>query len=194
MSESTAGNPAATETANAAGGETTENSTTQTTSASEVNARLLEESKANKKKAQELQAQLDGIKRASLEKQSEFKKLYEEEKSKNDKLFKSVVNREVKNAVEKVASKAGAIDFDAVMALGDRQLLVVHQSESDDTFSVDGVETFIDDLKKKKPNLFTVTKSAAVNGVTPGGTTQSNKKQLKDLTKEELLAQLRALG
>lgn len=190
MSESTAGNPAATATANAAGGETTENSTTQATSASEVNARLLEESKANKKKAQELQAQLDGIKKAQLEKQSEYKKLYEEEKTKGEKLFKTVVNERVKSAVEKVASKAGAIDLDAVMALGDSKLLVVDE----ETFAVDGVDTYIEDLKKKKPNLFTVTKSAAVNGVTPGGTTQSNKKPLKDLTKEELLAQLRALG
>lgn len=187
MSESTAGNPAATS-ANAAGGETT-TETTQAT-ASEVNARLLEESKANKKRAQELQAQLDAIKKSQLEKQSEYKKLWEDEKSKGEKLFKTVVNEKVKSAVEKVASKAGAIDTDAVMALGDSKLLVVDE----ETLTVEGVDIFIEDLKKKKPALFAVTKSAAVNGVTPGGVTQSNKKPLSALTKEELLAQLRALG
>lgn len=190
MSESTAGNPAATETANAAGGEATVTETDQAAGVSEVNARLLEESKANKKLAKDLKAQLDALNKRQLTEKEDYKKLWEDSESKRKALHTTVVTKSVKEAVSEKASKAGAIDLDAIMMLGDRSLLVVDE----DSLAVDGVDAYLEDLRKKKPALFTVTKSAAVNGVTPGGVTKSNQKPLKDMTKDEILAQLRTMS
>jgi hypothetical protein len=189
MSEANASNGAAAGDANAAGGDAGDGANQG--AGSEVNARLLEESKQNKKKAQEYKAALDKLTQTQLVDQQKYKELYEAEQKKYSSLHKTLVTDKVKAAVSEKASKAGAIDLDAILALGDRGLLVVDE----DTLAVDGVDTFIEDLKKKKPSLFTAKSATAVNGVTPGGTAgSSNQKQISEMNADEIRAALKKLG
>lgn len=183
--EGTAPNGAAAESANADGGE----AGTQET-ASEVNARLLAESKQNKKKAQELQARLDEVEKTKLKEQSEYKKLWETSEEKYKNLYKSLVTEKVRTAVAKEASKAGAHDVEALLMLGNKDLLVVDE----ESLSVDGAAEYVEDLRKSKPFLFGSQKSANINGATPGGAVKvQGQKTLKDMNSSEILAQLRSL-
>jgi len=185
MSEETSTNVQATDPANA-GGEQVETKD----QAAEVNARLLEESKRNKKQAQEYKAKLEEMEKSKLKEKEEYKSLWEKSEEKLQGLYKTLVKEKVRAAVGEKASKAGAVDLDAVMLLGNRELLQVDE----ETLEVHGSDSYVEDLKKNKAYLFQTAKSSNINGVTPGGVVKGTTKQLKELTIEEIKSQLRSLG
>lgn len=169
---------------------TVETQATTQDQAPEVNARLLEESKKNKKAAQEYRTKLETLEKERLTEQQRYKELYEKSEEKYQGLYKSLVKEKVRAAVATKAQAMGVVDIDAAMLLGNKELLQVEE----DSLEVHGVDTFMDELKKAKPYLFQVAQKANINGVTPNAVLKSNTKPLKELTVEEIKAQLKALG
>lgn len=159
---------------------------------SEVNARLLAESKKHKALASELKTKLakyEAAEKSALEQQSQFKDLYEKEKKDREALLKTVVSDRIKASVAQEAAKHGCIDVDGLLKLGNKELLQYDEA----TLEVHGVDQYVEDTKKSKPYLFQSASKANINPATPGASVRSNVKPLKDLSKDEIMAQLRAL-
>lgn len=157
--------------------------------AAEVNARLLAESKKNKKLAQELKAKLENIEKSGLEEQQKYKELYQKSEEKYQGLYKTLVREKIKTAVVEKASKLGAVDADAVLKLGNAELLQVDS----ETLEVQGVDEFVEDLRKTKHYLFQPQKTPTINPVTPGGVVRGTEKPLNQLSRDEIMAKLKAL-
>lgn len=177
---------AATETQ--ANAETSGQTTETENQASEVNARLLAESKKYKSAYQEAKQKLEEVEKSKLQEQSKYKELYEQTEEKYKTLYKSLVKEKVRTSVADVAAKAGCHDVEALLKLGNSELLQV----DDESLKVDGVEAFVEDARKNKPYLFQSVKQASINSVTPGGGVTKTK-SLKDMSSTELMAQLRSL-
>jgi hypothetical protein len=161
--------------------------------ASEVNARLLAESKKNKTLAQELKQKLakyEAAENSAMQEQQRFKELYEKSEAARQSLFKTVIKEKIKSSVADKALKAGCVDVDGLIKLGNAELL----RYDEESLEVHGVDTFVEEAMKSKPYLFQSAKTPTINPATPGGTVRSNNKSLKELSKEEILSQLRALG
>ena len=135
-----------------------------------TNDRLLNESKTNKERAQRAETELASLKQKSLQDQGQFKDLYESEKQKNETLMKSVVMNAVKSGVSEAGSKQGLVSVDAAMKLGNANLLQFDTEAS----QVQGVDAFMDDLKKSHPYLFKASGSPGFNPTVPGGTPPAN--------------------
>ena len=160
------------------------------TQAPEVESRLLAESKEYKRKYQATKAKLEELEKSKLQEQSQYKELWQKSEEKFQNLYKTLVKEKVRSAVSDKAAKAGCIDVDDLLKLGNTQLLEVNQ----ETLEVEGVDVFVDEAKKLKPYLFMAQKTPTINTTTPGGgTLKAGVKQLKDLTKDEILAQLKSL-
>lgn len=192
MDTNAAANAANTQTANADADTDTDSAVT-TGAASEVNARLLAESKKHKALAQEMKSRLakfEAAEKAALEQQAQFKTLYEQEKAEREKLLKTVVSERIRSTVAEQATKAGCVSVDDLLKLGNRELLQYDES----TLEVLGADQFVEDAKKSKPYLFQSAKTQVINPATPGqGMARSTVKPLKELSKEEIMSQLRAL-
>ena len=191
MEGNTAPNGASAQAANAEAQQVVD--TTANEPASEVNARLLAESKKNKATAQELKQKLakyEAAENAAMAEQQRFKELYEKAEAARQTLFKTVIKEKIKSSVADKALKAGCVDVDGLIKLGNSELL----QYDEDSLEVHGVDTFVEEAMKSKPYLFQSAKTPSINPTTPGGTIRSNNKPLRELTKEEIMAQLRKLG
>lgn len=144
---------------------------------SEVNERVLAESKKYKRQAQEYKQQLEAMANAKLQEEAKYKELWQQSEQKFQTLHKSLVKEKVKAAVADKASKAGAVDVDAVMKLGNPELLQVEE----DTLEVHGVDSFVDELRKAKPYLFQTAKAPTINATTPGGVVAKKQATLSEL-------------
>lgn len=174
----------------AANAEPTKTEVQQGDSSSELNTeRILAESKEWKKKYQAVKSEKEAAEKSKLQEQAKYKELYEKADVKYQTLYKTLVKEKVKAAVTDVASKAGCVSVDDLLKLGDVQLLQV----DDESLEVQGVSTFVDEAKKNKPYLFTANKSQTINSATPGGLLKGSQKTIKEMTKEEILAELRSL-
>lgn len=137
----------------------------------DVNQRLLDESKKNKdryqaekKRADELQAQIDKIDQKKKVEQGKFKDLYESEKSKREELENRVMKKTITAAIASEASKAGCeLDAERLLALGNMEF-VQFDPESG---SVLGADTFVEDLKKSVPQLFSKPQTPTINPSVP---------------------------
>ncbi len=158
-------------------------------SAAEVNARLLAESKKNKKLAQEYRSKLETLEKTKLEEQSQYKELYQKSEEKYQGLYKSLVREKIKSAVADRATKSGAIDVEAVLKLGNAELLQVDQ----ESLEVHGVDEFVEELKKTKQYLFQPAKTPTINPATPGGVVRGQTKSLQQMSAAEIMAELHKL-
>ena len=158
--------------------------------AAEVNARLLDESKKYKKAYQDTRSKLEELEKSKLQEQQKYKELYEQTEQKYQGLYKSLVKEKIRSSVADKASKAGCLDVDALLKLGNAELLQLDE----DTLDVHGADTFVEEAKKAKPYLFQAAKASNINATTPGGVVRTGTKTLKDLSKDEIMSQLRALG
>lgn len=154
--------------------------------------RLLEESKQWKSRALAAEKEKAELEKARLKEKEDFKALYEKEKSERETLFKQVMQEKLKSKVTEVAAKAGCVDVEALIKLGNKELLQF----DDSTFELHGAETFIEEAKKSKPYLFSQAKPQTVNPATPGGMekqktlTAGDVAKLKKEDKDKIWSQL----
>lgn len=148
----------------------------------DVNKRLLEESKHWKSKAQEYKKQIEDAQKQKAAEQGEFKELYEKTKAQHDDLYKKFVGEKVKMSVSQVASKHGCVDVEALMRLGNVDLLRFDP----ETAEVHGADIFVEEAKKNKSYLFQLKQSVATSPMTPGGANGiAAPKVYKDLSADE---------
>jgi len=126
--------------------------------------RVLDESRKNKDKWQDLKTEVDTATSQRLEEQGEYKELYTALQSTLSDERKSRMKDRIQHAVSTEATKVGAVDVDDLFVLGNSELLQYDESSG----SVHGVDIFIEDLKKRKPHLFGAKPSATVNPSAPG--------------------------
>jgi len=156
---------------------------------SELNERLLAESKQYKKKYQETKARLEEIEKSKLQEQSQYKELWQKSEEKYQGLYKNLVKEKVRTAVANHAQKAGCVDVEDLLKLGNAQLLQVDE----ESLEVMGADVFVEEARKSKPYLFTVTKAPTINSATPGGVVKGSQKTIQEMSKDEIISQLRAL-
>jgi hypothetical protein len=144
--------------------------------ASEVNERLLKESKEWKAKAQQYEQQL----KAEAEKKGDYKALYEAEAQRVAELAKRRKADVIKNSIESMAAKAGCVDSDALLVLGNKELL----QYDDENEKVYGVDAFIEEAKKARSYLFkSAANAAVVNAAAPGGSVEKKQLTLEQIGK-----------
>jgi flagellar biosynthesis GTPase FlhF len=166
------------QTANAEATETNGSETQETTEtqaamvARETHERVLREAKETKAKYQALKRQQEEQDKARLQQNSEYEKLYVAEKEAREKMQKSLLKERIKASVSEAASKAGCIDVEALMKLGNPELLMFDE----ENLSVSGSQEFVEQARKQYGYLFNSATKAAVNGATPGGGVQQPKK------------------
>ena len=136
-----------------------------------VNERLLLESKKYKKQYQQykdqaskLKAELDKIEQEKLEaqgKEAERAKYWETRyKDLNDKVLRKTID----DSIKQYEQKSGCIDPDAVIRLGEMS----NVQYDEETGEVSGVEVMLDELKQKRPYLFSQPKTPVINPSIPG--------------------------
>lgn len=128
------------------------------------NDRLLSESKKFKARALQAEKELADLKKKANEEQGNFKALYEDLHKKHQGLQGQVVKEKISSAVSKEAVKAGCIDPDALLKLGNRELL----QYDEESFAVYGADSFVEDAKKQFAYLFKSENKSAINPLTPG--------------------------
>lgn len=161
-------------------------------SASEVNARLLKESQQNKERARKSEAELAELRKfrdAALKEKLQFQPLYEQKAKELDELRESVRKDKILSKVKEVGLKMGCVDTDLLLAAGPPGVLDFDRNTLDPI----GVEEFVEAAKKNKPILFQPLKTPTINATTPGGAARNNVQQPKPMSKEEIIAQLKAL-
>lgn len=155
--------------------------------------RLEEESRKYKKNWQELRSDAENKQKQYLEEQGKFKELYETERRKSEDLFKNFVRTKVESMVSGVAQKNGCLDVDALLKLGNAELLQYDET----SHNVVGVETFVDEAKKRHPYLFQTHTRPNINTALPNAghekaasVNASNYAKLKKEDKANVLAKL----
>lgn len=135
-----------------------------------TNERLLEESKGYKSKYQETRKTLEEIEKAKLEEQGKYKEMYSKTQEKYDSLLSNLVQERVKSAVSSVASKDGCIDVEALLKLGNTDLLEYDQESN----TVHGADLFVEEAKKARPFLFNQKTNPVINAGSPSGSVQKS--------------------
>jgi hypothetical protein len=143
------------------------------------NSRLLKESKKYKERAAAAEKELERLKKAALEEQGKYKEMYESTAQKFDHLKKALAKEKIKQAVSVHAAKAGCLNVDALMKLGNAELL----TWDEDSMNVDGAQEFVESARREHSYLFGAAKTPSVNGVTPGGITKEKKLTAADIAK-----------
>jgi len=155
-----------------------------------TNERLLTESRKNREAYLRTKKDLEDRVKADMQKQGEYKALAEKLAAENTTLKKSFRDEKVTGEVTKALEKAGVVKADGAWKLGRMDLL----QYDEDSREVHGVQSFVDELKKEYPMLFAAPKTPVINPTVPSGRAPVVPgKQLKDLTKDEIMDQLRAL-
>lgn len=158
---------------------TTENDNSNSGGAEGSAQRILEESKKWKARASIAEKELQDLKKKEAEKQGQYQKLYEEANARAESLAKDKVRSKVRSSVDELARKAGCVNIESLMKLGNPELLEFNEENE----KVYGTDLFIEDAKKMHPYLFSSgVKTPTINPATPGGMV-ANKK----LTAEEIV-------
>lgn len=150
----------------------------ETSADDKVNERLLSESKKYKSHYQKLKSEYDTmsaklktIEESKQAEQGKYKELYESEKKRAQEFERKAVKQAVDSAIHKAANKSGCKRPDALMRLGNTELL----QYDDQTGEVHGVEVFLEDIKASYPEFFTVSNTRSViNPVVPSRSTNNN--------------------
>lgn len=95
------------------------------------------------KKADEFEQKQQELERQSLEKKGEYEKLSEQYKSENTSLKEQIKNAKIDSAIERAASKLGAVDPNVVMKLIDKNGIVLDQ-DGNITGADEAVKTLLD--------------------------------------------------
>jgi hypothetical protein len=168
MSENTGANAQSTP-ANAEGGAGDMHEDTEQPSTADVNSRLLRESREWKAKYQALKHEREEAEKRRLESQQEWKTLAEKLSSENKSLKDSFVREKIRASVHDKALRAGCINVEDLLKVGNTGLLQVDE----ETYQVQGTEVFVEEAKRLKPYLFQQSKNSGktstINSVTPGG-------------------------
>lgn len=127
--------------------------------------RLLEESKKFKARAQAAETELEKLRKQKLQDEKKYEELWKAEAAKVQTLTRNNMKRTIETQVSGVASKAGCVNVEALMKLGNGDLLTYDES----TDSCEGVEAFVEDAKRTHPYLFQAQRTAVINPATPGG-------------------------
>ena len=127
--------------------------------------RVLQESKGFKARAQAAEKALLEREEADAKDQGKWKELYEGQKVEAEKRESRMQLIAVRAEVSRAASAAGCLNIDALMAVGDSDLLT-WDTETD---TAGGGDAYIDAAKMKAPYLFQVNKAPVVNSAIPGG-------------------------
>jgi hypothetical protein len=137
-----------------------------------VSERLLFESQKNKKSARdaekkylETKKQLEEFKNQQLQEQGKYKELYDSLREKHEGLQRTTLEREIDTGVKLFAKDSGCVDVDALLKLGNRQLL----QYDEETGQVHGSEVFVEEARKNYPYLFNTQSKPVINPSTPGG-------------------------
>lgn len=141
--------------------------------------RLLQESKKFKERAFKAEKELEGIKKAQLTQQGEYKRLYEETQAKLEQKEKAIVREKVSSALVAEATKLGCVATDAVLKLVNAELLQWDDSSS----TVHGAEVALGEVKQKYPMLFQRQATAVINPSTPNGVDKEKKLSAHDIAK-----------
>lgn len=141
--------------------------------------RLLAESKKYKERAQAAEKELETQRKSNLAEQGKFKELYERSVAEHLEYKKSRTAVDIKSAISLAAQKAGCINVEDLVKLGDASLL----QYDEDSGQVHGLELYVQEAKKNKPYLFTQPKGAMINPAVPNGQTQEKTFNVKDVSK-----------
>jgi len=150
-----------------------------TTEQDSPSERLLRESKAFKSRALAAERELETIKKASLQEQGKYKEMYEATQGKYDSLLKNLVKEKIRSSVGECATKAGCVNVDALLKLGNAGLLEYDEENG----LVNGSDLFVEDARKQHPYLFNASKTAAINPATPGGAMKPKTLTAEDIAK-----------
>lgn len=139
-----------------------------------VNDRLLKESKTWKAKATEAQKELERLKEAERKKQGKWQEIAQETQAKFEDLQKKIIKQKVATSLAQAAPKYGwaGKNLDTLLRLGDHSLLQYDEAGE----SVEGVETYMEALKKAEPTLFRNV-DARINDKAPNASAPNSKKQ-----------------
>jgi hypothetical protein len=142
--------------------------------AESVNDRLLKESKTWKAKATEAQKELERLKEAERKKQGKWQEIAQETQTKLEDLQKKIIKQKVATSLAQAAPKYGwaGKNLDTLLRLGDHSLLQYDEAGE----SVEGVESYMEALKKAEPTLFRNI-DARINDKAPNASAPNSKKQ-----------------
>lgn len=155
----------------------------------DTHLRVLKESQKYKQRALEAEQKLEADQKAQLEEQGRYKELADTYKTRLEELTRREATTSLTTAVQSIASKEGCVDVNALMKLGNSELLQYDSAAG----TVEGVELFVQDAKEKVPYLFKAGSTPKINAVTPGGALNNTSKHLNDMSQEEIMAELRKL-
>lgn len=155
----------------------------------EASDRLLNESKRYKeernvlkKEAAELRAKLEAREKAEQEQQGKYKELFEKSEARNKEILQKTAKAAIKAKIAEIAVKKGCQSVDALLKLGNAELLEFDIESGD----VNGADLYIEDAMKSNPFLFSNGKQISVNASTPGGAVASKKiTKLSELSKSD---------
>lgn len=129
----------------------------------QTNQRLLQESKSYKQSAQDLKKEKEERERKTAEEQGKYKELYEANKNQLEEFKAQMLRTKVESVVSEAALKAGCVDKDALLRLGNPDLLRFDEERG----VVEDVDLFIEDARKNRPYLFGQAKQATINPAVP---------------------------
>lgn len=144
-----------------------------------TNERLLNESKKNREAYLKAKKELDELKQKQLSEQGKFKELYEKANAELAQIKKQSMLKDISFSVKLAAEKSGFVKPDNALKLGNSELLQYDEA----TGQVFGVETFVDELKKEYPQLFSQAQKSVINPMAPMGVTTEKKLTAADVTK-----------
>lgn len=155
--------------------------------------KALHEKKMAQGRQSELEAELQKLREEKLEREGKIEELNQTYKKERD-TYKSELEQTKKmyawnsltNSIKAQAVKHNCVDTDLLIkAIDDEDLKRINMGEdfSIDTESLDSV---IADTKKKRPHLFKPSSAPAVNGVPNAKISSPKKKELKDMSLDEL--------
>lgn len=145
----------------------------------QINARVLNESKSWKARALKAERERAEAQKAADEEKGNFKTLYETSQKELTTLKAKVIKSRVGSVVGQVASKSGCVDPDALMKLGNKDLIQFDEA----TEEVFGVDQFVEEAKKSMPYLFKAVSTPTINPSSPSGIVTAKKLSATDIAK-----------
>jgi len=139
----------------------------------ETHTRVLEESRKYKQRMKDAEKRLEEIERAKLEEQGKHKEVAETYKQQLENQRQINLKLAVRQAVSGPANRAGCIDLDDLLKLGDQAKI----EYDPDTGEVYGADAFVEAMKTNRPYLFHQANKTVVNPAVPGGTPTTKKKE-----------------
>lgn len=154
--------------------------------AKDTHSRVLSESRKYKERAQEAEKRLQEIETKKLEEDGKYKELAESYQQKLQSQQRVNMSLAVQAAVSEPARKAGCVNVDDLLKLGDASLLEYDA----DTGTVSGADHFVESAKNTRPWLFQQPQRPVTNPATPGGVPDmapQKKQTLEDILTEKYM-------